>query len=338
MPSDFDIELTDINPDDGSGVSVQPGDKCQVMLGADLVITGFVNVFAPTIDRSAHSIRVSGRSLSQDLVDCSAEWPNGQIVGASALVVAQNLAKPYGLTISCAVDPGQTIPQFNLNIGDSAFAIIERVCRYSALIAYDQPDGSVILNQVGKTKAASGVKQGVNVERATYIWNDAEQYSEYDVFGLSMAILSDAGVAFNLVAAAADPNMKRHRKKFTVCEAGAAGEDISKKRALWEAARRIGRAHKVQVRVDSWRDSAGTLWAPNTLINVDLPAWKIVNQTYCIGEVTFIRDESGTHADLVLMLPDSFLPQPVNLLPVIRDITAATPGTPASTDPPGLRR
>lgn len=340
MPSDFDIELTELYPDDPTALTVQPGDKCQVLLGADLVITGFVNRFAPRIDKGAHSIRCYGRSLSQDVVDCSAEWPNSQIVGASALVVAQNLVKPYaasGIKVSAAVDPGPPIPQFNITVGDTAFAVIERVCRFAGLLAYDQPDGTILLNQVGKTKAASGFKQGVNVEAAEFDWNDAEQYSEYDVFGLSMALLNDSGVGFNLIAKALDPNMKRHRLKFSVCEAGAAGQDVSQKRAYWEAARRIGRSRKVHVRCDSWRDSALKLWEPNTLVTLDLPKWKINGQTYCISEVSFVRDDQGTHADLVLMLPDAFLPQPIILQPTYRDIAGGTAAAPASSNPLGLR-
>src|SRR5262245_13445248 len=78
MPADFDISLTE-RFIDGSTVVAQPGDKCEVFLGSDRVITGYINRFVSTITANAHTLRIYGRSKSQDLVDCSAEWPSGQI-------------------------------------------------------------------------------------------------------------------------------------------------------------------------------------------------------------------------------------------------------------------
>jgi prophage tail gpP-like protein len=83
--------------------------------------------------------------------------------------------------------------------------------------------------------------------------------------------------------------------------------------ANWEMARRIGRSQAVQITCDSWRDSAGKLWQPNRLANVHIPALKLVNQDWLISTVTFRNDQSGTHADLVLMPPLAFSVQPSTL-------------------------
>ena len=76
---------------------------------------------------------------------------------------------------------GGAIPQFNLMIGESAFEVIERVGRYRGLLAYDQPDGSLILAQVGATQAASGFTEGENVQEATLTWSMDQRFSDYDV-------------------------------------------------------------------------------------------------------------------------------------------------------------
>ncbi len=102
-PSDFDLSLTERFPGEASALVVQPGDACAVSIGGDLVVTGYVDQFHPSITPTSHMIRVSGRGKCQDLVDCSAEWPNGQISGSSALQIAQNLAKPYGISVSATV-------------------------------------------------------------------------------------------------------------------------------------------------------------------------------------------------------------------------------------------
>lgn len=325
LPSDFDISLTERYPSSITEVVVQPGDACQVYIGSDLVITGYVNRFVPRIDSQSHTIQIAGRSKCQDLVDCAAEWPNNQISGANALSIAQKLAAPYGITVSTDVDVGASIPQKNLLWGQSAYEIIEQVSRYRALLAYDLPDGNLFLSQVGKNSHASGVTEGQNLLSGGIVYSDDERYSEYLVYLQSMDMLSDAGVGGNLLATIKDPGVKRHRRKAFIAEASAGGLDISQRRAKWEAARRIGRSNNLTVEVDSWRDTNGALWTPNQLIPLSLPSLKIMNQKWIIGEVEYQRGPDGTKATLHIMPPDAFNPEPIPWLPIFADVPAISP-------------
>lgn len=326
-PSDFDIEFTELYPGQPQALIVQPGDACRVMIdngeSLDLVITGYVDRFIPSITATTHSLRVLGRSKCQDLVDCAAEWPNSQITGSSVLTIAQDLAKPYGIAVSANSDVGGPIPQFNIMLGDSAFEIIERISRYRGLLAHDTPDGNLVLERVSTTPPTSAIVQGINVLAASITYAMDQRFSEYDVFLQSMDVLSDLGQGGNQIGKAFDPNVKRNRKRYIIAEAGGGGMDVAIQRGLWEAARRAGRGKQVYVVTDDWRDAVGKLWTPNTLVNVDLPALKLENQTLCIGEVTFRRDgDNGTTAELMLMPPDAFLPQPILLQPFPADVPA----------------
>ena len=115
VPGDFDIGLTERYPGETEGLVVQPGDPCKVLLGDDLVITGYVDRYRPSVSAGMHGIRICGRGKCQDLVDCSAEWPGSQISGATALGIAKRLAKPYGITVSGK--PGPEVPKFILSYG-----------------------------------------------------------------------------------------------------------------------------------------------------------------------------------------------------------------------------
>ena len=322
IPNSFEIEMTERLPGDTDFV-VQVGDACQVLLGDDTVVTGFIDRYVPSIQGGSHSVAVSGRGKCQDLVDCAAEWPGGQITGSNALAVAQKLCEPYGLTARCLSDPGPQIPQLILNLGETAFDIIERICRYAALLAYEGTDGNLILSQVGSGTAASGLKQGVNVESASITLSVDQQYSEYMVVRMSMDVLSDAGDTGNIVSTVTNPNIKRHRRRIIVAESGDPGSQIAQQRAQWECNRRWGRSAALHVTTDGWRDSAGKLYTPNTLIPFDIPAMKAVPKTWLISEVTFRRDEGGTHCDLMIMPPEAFTPEPVLLQPVAADIPAS---------------
>jgi prophage tail gpP-like protein len=320
-PSDFSIELTERYPDELAQIAIQPGLECTVSLGDDLVITGYVDAFIPRIEPAGHSITVVGRGKCCDLVDCSAEWPGGQINGSSALVIASKLAAVYGIGVVCSVAKLPVIPQFNLMITETPYDVIERVSRYTALLAYELPNGNLQLARAGDTVAASGFSEGVNVQQASVEFRADQRYSTYQAFAVDEDVFSDLGNAGNLLVTVTDPNVTRHRLLTMISEAGGAGLEVSKRRATWEMARRAGLSRAVRVTADSWRDSAGNLWMPNSMVPIDLPTLKLVSGQYVISEVSYIRnDAAGTTAELVLMQRDALLPEPILLQPLAGDL------------------
>jgi prophage tail gpP-like protein len=154
-----------------------------------------------------------------------------------------------------------------------------------------------------------------------------QRYSNYKAFLQSVDTFSDVGDGGNELSDVPDTNCPRHRELVMIAEAGGGGIEVAKQRALWECARRAGRSRMVRVMVDSWRDSAGALWQPNTLAPVSLPTLKLKDDGMCISEVTYSRDQDrGTVAELVLMAPDAFKPEPILLQPTFGDVPALSPG------------
>lgn len=322
LPSDFSIGLTELYPGELAEVVVSPGAPCTVSVDGDLLITGYVDRYVPSMESGSHSISIMGRGKCGDLVDCAAEWPGGQISGASMLGIAQKLADVYGIAVGTDGSDLPVIPQFNLMLGESSFEIIERLARFSAVLAYDMPDGSLRLARVGTDRMASGFTEGQNVEAASIEYSMDQRYSQYQAFLQSMDVLTDLGDTGNLLYTIKDPNVTRHRGLILIAEAGGGGLEIARQRANWEMARRSGRSRVVHVTADSWRDSAGTLWTPNKLAAVELPLLKL-QATLLIGEVVFTRDDdNGTRAELTLMSPTAFSPEPILLQPVFGDIQA----------------
>jgi prophage tail gpP-like protein len=326
-PSDFEISLTERFPGQAADVIVKPGDKCEVKIGGDVVVTGYVDTYGPSISATGHSIRVCGRGKCQDLVDCAAEWDGGQITGSSALQIAAKLASAYeDLQVwAQGEDVGPQIPQINLILGETAWEIIERVCRFRGLLAYEMTDGNLFLGNVGTAQASSGFEEGVNVQSASLEFSIAQRFSEYQALLVSMDHLGDTGHGGNLRGVANDDGVQRNRKMMIVAEYGDSGGDVVARRAQWEAARRIGRSNRLQLTTDSWRDAAGKLWEPNTLVPVQLPSLKVVGQSWLISEVTYKRDEDGTTADLTIMPREAFLPQPVVINPTFQEVPQFAP-------------
>lgn len=322
-PSDFEVSFTEPYPD-VSKVIVQPGDQVQVILGPDVVLTGFVDRYIPGYNAREHTIRITGRSKCQDLVDCSAYWPNGQMLNLPVLQIAKNLAAPYGIDVNLAAgaNQGDPVEQTIVMAGDPPYDIIERVCRYRALLVYDQPDGSLLLSGIGTTKAASGFTEGINVASAAAMYAMDGRFSDYEALYQGLDTFLDIGDGGNLIAHVTDAGVPRYRRRVIISEHTAGGQKISLQRANWECGRRMGRSFQVSLTTDSWRDSAGTLYAPNTLVDIVLPGLKLSPQTWLISDVTYLRDERGTRCDLVIMPPQAFWQEPIVLYPISPDLTS----------------
>ena len=311
LPSDFDLGLLDYYAADKAQQVVKPGDECKVLLGDDLVVTGYIDRWESSIAATRHEVRATGRGKCQDLLDCSAEWPNNVISQATALQIAQKLAQPYGISVSTDIEDMATVPQITINWGESPQEIIDRISRWAAYLYYDLPDGNLYLTRVGTKSAASGVEQGKNVEEASYQYSIDERFSDY--VGVSLST-SPLGGDYSAVteATAQDPDVAtmRYRKRIIIVESTMLAADKARDCIGWEMNRRYGRSKQLRVTVDSWRDSAGALWEPNTLIPISIPTLGLNDENWLLSEVTFTRDDNGTHAQMLLMPPEAFIVQP----------------------------
>ncbi|WP_029686146.1 phage baseplate assembly protein [Tatumella saanichensis] len=326
LPSSFSLSLLDLYPGSDEIQRVQAGEACRVLLDDDLVLTGYIDRWAPALTSGRHEIRASGRGKCQDLVDCSAEWPSNVISQADALGIASRLAAPYGITVTTDISDRRQVPQFTLNWGESAQEVIDRVSRWEGLLYYDLPDGNLFLTRAADTRMASGIQEGINVERAWYEESMDQRFSDYTGISMNFTPIGEAGSAgYDAVtqATARDPQAAsmRYRNRIVLVESTLVARDMATECIQWEMNRRYGRSRSLRVVTDSWRDSTGRLWQPNTLIPVSLPTLGVAEQDLLLGEVTYLRDNSGTHAEMTLLPPAAFSVQPYAFYSNLMELT-----------------
>jgi prophage tail gpP-like protein len=333
----------------------RPGQSCLIYIGSDLVITGKIDRRSIPIDAHNHQVTLSGRGITRNLVDCSADLLNdpgirgGQINGANALDVAAKLCKAYGITARLAVaDLGVAIPSFQVPLGETPYQIIESVARYAGYLVYEDVFGRLVLDRIGTSQHASGFTLPGNVEAINGERSVDGRFSTYVVVYSGVDQTSDMGGLANRRATILDDTLGEYRLRIIVSEQIAptpAGQQtidndaIAKQRGSWEKARRIGRSQGASITCDSWRDTRGNLWTPNWLATIDAPAADISNATWIIGSLTFRKDMSGTHTDLILMPPDAFSPEPNPLNLFDAELTNApqtsqAPAPPSTSTPP----
>jgi prophage tail gpP-like protein len=333
----------------------RPGQSCLIYIGSDLVITGKIDRRSIPIDARNHQVTLSGRGITRNLVDCSADLLNdpgirgGQINGANALDVAAKLCKAYGITARSAVaDLGIAIPSFQVPLGETPYQIIESVARYAGYLVYEDVFGRLVLDRIGTSQHASGFTLPGNVEAINGERSVDGRFSTYVVVYSGVDQTADLGGLANRRATILDDTLGEYRLRIIVSEQIAptpAGQQtidndaIAKQRANWEKARRIGRSQGASITCDSWRDSSGNLWTPNWLATIDAPAADISNATWIIGSLSFRKDMSGTHTDLILMPPDAFSPEPNPLNLFDAELanapqTSQAPAPPSTNTPP----
>jgi prophage tail gpP-like protein len=346
FPNSFALTATEEYPYDASRIIAEPGKGvCKVYIGGDLLITGYVDRYAISTRPGAHDVMITGRGLCEDLVDCSADLINspdtigGMINASDALDLATKLAKPFGITVKLVGDDkGKSIPLFQVALGETPYEIIERVARYAGFLVYEDEAGNVVLDRVGTTKMASGFSMPGNIETASSMMSLDQRFSDYTVVWMSVNQYADVSNKGFQRAHVVDEHMPRYRPKIIVSEQTTPDFEVGEARANWELARRIGRSQAIELSCDAWRDSDGKLWQPNRLAPIAAAAHKIGGVKWIIGTAVFRKDQSGTHADLTLMPPDAYKPQPEPLQLWDREITQTPPSSqdpkPADTSTP----
>jgi prophage tail gpP-like protein len=363
MPPSFDLIATDRNPDTGALAVLPPASPCQVMIGSDLVITGYVDRYLPRIGARQHDVRIMGRGKTEDLVDCSitSDILNGMQISTSSLLdLATRIASKFGAPTPIAVTSlaGGNVPVtalnsgaplvFNATLQQTPYEILEEVARYAGVLIYEGPDGSLILANVGTSSMGSGFSQGVNVQSADAAFTMDQRYSEYLPVLMSTNMFGQQGIGGTSFPKAFDNGVPRFRPLFVVSEQFQWGQSFAEKRAQWEASRRWGRSNVLNATCDSWRDASGALWRPNAFAPIDIAALKLgkLQQPWVIGTISFIIDpERGRVAEVMLMPKEAFQPEPTILVPWMYNPNdpagppagsgGAGPGLPAGPSFPG---
>ena len=308
----------------------RPEQECEIYIGNDIVITGWIDRRSISIDANNDRVTISGRGKTRNLVDCStAFWVDpdlqgGQLRATDMVDLATQVSKYYKVAVRAAVegDRGPPIVAIQVSLNETPYQIIESCARYTAFLVYEDAKGMLVLDRVGKVPMASGFNMPGNIEVINAERSTDGRYSEYYVVWNPVNNYIQVNEKANQRAYAKDDEIKAIENRLKVMAMSAVVPadvmpDFGQRMADWERNRRYGRSQAAMITCDSWRDEKGELWQPNRLARIEAPRADIVGADWIIGTVTYRKDLSGTHTDLVLMPPLAFSPEPspLNLFP-----------------------
>jgi prophage tail gpP-like protein len=306
MSGAFDLDITDRWPGQPQSTPIRPGERCQLTLDGQPVITGWVDAVSPDYDANQHGIRVAGRDSTCDLVDCSAIHKTGQWHNVKVDQLAKDLLKPFDVGLVVEADVGEAIDSFDIEAGESVFDCLLRAARMRALLLTSNPEGQLVITRAGRTRIDVALVEGRNIKgaRAEFSWR--ERFSEIHIKGQDR-LGGDGDTDYaSPEASSKDDIITRHRPLIVIADAHGANVTFAQ-RAEWERNIRRGRSCRGSITVQGWTRQDGALWLPNTLVSVTSPLlWLQDAEMLIVGCTYTLDDQSGTLTELAIARPGAF--------------------------------
>lgn len=339
--SEFRLTVSERWLGSASSWVIKPFDAVTLMVGNVPFLTGYAEVYEPVLGEREHSVRITGRSRTLDLVECKPDIPSGQFVGYSLAAIASAICALFGLTAS--VDPsaaaavGNAVADSTIERGETAFTFLERLARLAAVLLCDTPDGNLLLTRTGSTRASGQLQIGLNCEYGRPKYDVRKRFSEYIVKGQAGVAggaggpdpLAGLARPYNEVAApvtppggtgqvqtaqnavARDAGVPRFRPHTSIAESQLTQNGLQQ-RANWQMAYAYGRSIELTMRVPGWLQPNGDLWAINQIVAVNAPQFGL-QQDMLVTKVELSLSRAGSHTEISVAPPEGYTPDPASV-------------------------
>ncbi len=287
---------------------LKPGVPVAISINRDRVLTGRIEKLDVNYSDEDRSFTISGRSNPGDLVDCMHLGPT-EYKNINLAKLAEELVAPFGIKVFLSVEPA-IIDKFSIKPNETVFEALDRAARAQGFFFISTREGNIRLTRAGRARAATSLEQDVNILTATAVYDDAERFNEYIVKGQSSGLADLFGAAASQSEGRAlDLGVKRYRPFVMIAESNADSAK-AKIRAQWEASSRLAKAIALDVSVQGWTQSDGTLWGINQIIPTK-SRFLGINRDMLITSVVHTDGvEEGKTTSLILADPQSYNLEP----------------------------
>lgn len=247
-----------------------------------------------------------------------------------------------------AAGGGGKLPRKASNSGETVHKLLDKMAKIQGVMLISDRLGGLMVTRAGLNGDASDVLElGENMKAIDYERSFANLFSEITVKSQVNGAVAggggqtdgnintkQSGVVARLSAAGGGQTTTRFvgkqksKASVTVSTAGVeryrplmivaedqATDDRCLQRAMWEAGTREGKSKRIVVDVQGWRQSDGTIWEINTLVNMVCPFVKEDQDMLISGVEYLLDDKSGTICRMTIFAPEAYdvlpeIPQP----------------------------
>lgn len=297
LAHDFELSLTEKWADTMLPRKIRPGASCILFIDKEPVIVGWVDDCKPTYTATTHTLTVTGRSRTGDLVDCTAS--SFHYKGQTLAQVAVKLCAPFGIAVMAETDVGGPFLTLKPNEGDTVFEALDAAARIRGVLLTTNAAGDLVITRASFKTLPYPLVLGFNIKAGEGEFSLKDRFSLYTVKGQqSGSAMLPPELAARPSAKTVDSTVTRFRPLTVIADepidfAAAAA------RAQWESNVRAGRSQRVTYTVAGWKHPTG-LWEPNVLVPVSDPFLGIQG-VRLISSVEYSLSESGEETKITLV-------------------------------------
>jgi prophage tail gpP-like protein len=300
----------------GEPLPFKGGEECKVIVDGEKVLTGFIEVVAVNYDGANHTINVSGRDKTADLLDSTIDTIDDlrgdnltlksviekviDHLGLSIKVIDQVTPKAF----SAAEDIASPEP------GENAFSFIEKYARKRQVLLTSNGDGDIVIATNSGVNASGAVQHIIgaddnNVINSSFSFDTTGRFNAYKAAsGLNPIALNQAGDSdlaslVNQSGGVFDSAIRAGRQLILISETPFSDSNCTE-RAKWEADVRKARGLAYSAAVPGFRVAvdSGDLWQTNRIYQIVDDFVGKIEPMLC-NSVTFSFDlEAGRQSTL----------------------------------------
>ncbi len=322
----FSFSAIDVNGKfNAKSYPIKLGSLCKVTIDGVPVLTGYVEAVGVDTSDTTHSVTISGRDITCDLVDSTMPAtfsPAAQNISLAAIINQVQALFGLALPVLNQVTDITDFTSFEIvapDAGQSAHDYLEKFARKKRVMLTTNGAGAIVITR------ASGNPLGmsfINRRNDTTLQNNmlsssvnydySQRFSKYIIGSqANMQGLNDAGDTDNesVVDAQAetlDTSMTRTTRHLYIVAENVSDATALKERAEWEANIRMARSRQYSCVIDSHTVSAGKpFWFNRTAMVIDDNA--AINETMLIKSVTFNENNNdGVKASIDFVVANAY--------------------------------
>ncbi|MGY3571972.1 phage baseplate assembly protein [Vibrio paucivorans] len=325
LAGEFDLSLTR-SWAEAAPIPIEPGMPCQVMIGNEVVISGYIDDFIPSYDENNIRLQVMGRDKTGDLVDCAAVFQGSQWQKVNLTRIAKDLCEPFGINVVDNVTQQSIFPytrkaaeeeriiftSWRIEQGETVEDNLRRAARQNSALITSTSSGDLLITAPSSHVLPVTLKLGDNIKAAAGRFSWRNRHNVYLIKGAGYSggdldnISTDKNVGRAMLIR--DPQVKRHRPKIVLSEDAFTAEGATQ-RGQWQKTRDVGSSTQTQITVTGWHYDERHLWPVNKLVKIQ-DDYQGLDVTWLIVAVNFIEGDGGRLTQLTIMPADALSIEP----------------------------
>lgn len=292
----------------------------EIRIGRETRLKAFLEVVTPSKGSDGRVIRLGGREVTCDLVDCTLD--RVRTLTGSLQVVLREITKPFELIEYQAIsDAAQNKVTTRTNPGEKYWEQIERLSRKAGALLWTNGDGRINIGTTKGERVDLVLDERVIADGASATYSSADIFSRYIVRGDSETDqeMQGWGTEAKSSYTHASDFIRRPRP---LCIKGENKQTASatRQRAIWESNIRLARGIKATLPLRGLSEDALRLIDINRIIRVKDDALGLDREMLITSYTITADTEEGLTALIEVTVPGAYELQPLSASEVKKEL------------------